>query len=419
MGRYCSKKGFSSPEDMEEAIVDLVGLEKFKPDFKRTAVFFDRYRKFVETSILVTIGGTNGKGETCLFLEHLLEKEGLRTALYTSPHILQFTERIRVGAKEASVQSLQEGFETLKQYRHLSYFEFLLALFFERLQRERGLDVIILEVGLGGRLDCVNVFDADIAAITGISRDHTGILGKTYRSILREKFGITRLGRPLVTALESNYLQVLAKKMSQVGHVAHTDLFDIGVLSRKDNFRVRNQVLAMALKEYLVKKEIPGKSHLISFKKKLKPESFSLLGRFQKVIIKEKEFIFVGAHNVDGIRKLCHYSIKAYNNRKKSMDVLISFSKRPLKEIEQCLKILNAQAMFFDDLYLSSFCHPRAFEKEDTIKLVNVVPTCQYVESWKDFLESHDKSKTIMVLGSLYFIAEILKYFQSSSDLRN
>ena len=394
---------------MEKAIVELVGLEKFKPDFERTFSFFSRYQKFFRKKILVTVGGTNGKGETCYFLESLLLKENLRVALYTSPHILNFTERIRINGQDASVESLEEGFSLLRKNSHLSYFEFLLALFCERIQRESVLDIIILEVGLGGRRDCVNVFDPDLTAITGISRDHTAILGNTHKSILQEKFGIARENAPMVTTLESSYVRGLAKELAEKIKVFHVDLFGLGVLSQEDNFRMRNQLLASVLKEYLLSKSFPKKNSMLLLKRNLNVQSFSMFGRFQEVTIEGKHFIFIGAHNIDGVRKLCHYASKNYCERAKTMDLLMAFSVRPIKEVECFLKILSSSRCFFDRAYISSFDHPKALGKEKTLDSLKTLNIFDYVESWENFLESHDKSKTLMVLGSLYFIACMFK----------
>ncbi len=394
---------------MEEAIIRLVGIEKFKPDFERTIAFFARYQEFFRKKTLVTIGGTNGKGETCYFLESLLLKENLSVALYTSPHILNFTERIRINGKEASVESLEEGFFLLRKTPHLSYFEFLFALFCERVQREPAIDVIILEVGLGGKRDCVNVFDASLTAITGISRDHTEILGKTYRSILQEKFGIARKGALMVTALENAYVRRLAKELATKDKVSLVDLFELRVLFREDNFRVRNQLLASVLKECLLSKSFPEKNHILFFKRNLNVQKFSMLGRFQTVTIEEKRFIFIGAHNLDGVRKLCHYAAKNYCDRAKTMDLLMAFSVRPMKEIEYCLKLLSSSRYFFDRAYVTSFEHPRALGKEKILDVLKILDTFNYVESWEKFLESHGKSRSIMVLGSLYFIASVFK----------
>jgi len=149
---------------------------------------------------VITVGGTNGKGSTCAMLEAMLRAAGYRSGLYTSPHLLRYGERVRVDGCEASEAALCEAFAAVEQARGalpLTYFEFgtLGALWL--FQRER-LDVAVLEVGLGGRLDAVNVIDADCAVLTAIDIDHSDYLGPTREDIGREKAGILRAARPAV-----------------------------------------------------------------------------------------------------------------------------------------------------------------------------------------------------------------------------
>lgn len=149
---------------------------------------------------VLTVGGTNGKGSCVAMLESILGAAGYRVAAYTSPHLLRYNERIRIGGVEVDDATLCRAFERVDQARGditLTYFEFgtLAAL---DIFHGAGLDVAILEVGLGGRLDAVNAVDADVALITSIDLDHVDWLGTDRESIGREKAGILRTGRPAV-----------------------------------------------------------------------------------------------------------------------------------------------------------------------------------------------------------------------------
>ena len=143
---------------------------------------------------VITIGGTNGKGSVCALLESMLHAAGYRVGCYTSPHLLEYNERVRIAGKMASDAELCAAFEKVEQARgdiSLTYFEFgtLAAM---HCFSEQKVEVAILEVGLGGRLDAVNIFDADCAAVVSVDVDHTEYLGDTREAIAHEKAGIFR-----------------------------------------------------------------------------------------------------------------------------------------------------------------------------------------------------------------------------------
>jgi len=148
--------------------------------------------------LVVTVTGTNGKGSTCAFIASLLNAQGLKVGSYSSPHLLRYNERVLLSGREASDAELCEAFAVVEAARgeiSLTYFEMgTLAAFwlFER----AGLDAVVLEVGLGGRLDAVNIVDADLAVITNIGLDHADWLGNSRESVAYEKAGILREGKP-------------------------------------------------------------------------------------------------------------------------------------------------------------------------------------------------------------------------------
>ena len=152
------------------------------------------------TCPVVTVAGTNGKGSTCAMLESILGAAGYRVGLYTSPHLQRYNERVRIAGREASDGQLCAGFARVEAARGdvpLTYFEYGTLAAWEAFA-EAGLDAVVLEVGLGGRLDATNLFDADCAVVTGIDLDHMEYLGNDRESIGFEKAGIFRPGRPAV-----------------------------------------------------------------------------------------------------------------------------------------------------------------------------------------------------------------------------
>src|SRR3990167_696381 len=175
-----------------------MGLERVSEVARRMALRFD--------CPVITVAGTNGKGSTCAMIEAIALEAGYRTGVYSSPHLVHFQERCRIHGDIVAAEALLEHFAAVESARtlngndiSLTYFEFT-TLAILRLMSHSLLDVAILEVGLGGRLDATNIVDADCAVITSIDIDHVEYLGPDRESIGREKAGIMRTGRPVVVS---------------------------------------------------------------------------------------------------------------------------------------------------------------------------------------------------------------------------
>lgn len=153
-------------------------------------------------STVITVAGTNGKGSTCAMIEAIALQAGYRVGLYSSPHLVRFEERCRVNGAAVEAEALLPHFAAVEAARDgvtLTYFEFT-TLAILRLLASTSLDLVVLEVGLGGRLDAVNVIDADAVVITGIDIDHVAYLGPDRESIGREKAHVMRAGKPAIVA---------------------------------------------------------------------------------------------------------------------------------------------------------------------------------------------------------------------------
>ncbi|APW42002.1 bifunctional tetrahydrofolate synthase/dihydrofolate synthase [Rhodoferax saidenbachensis] len=198
-----------------------LGLERVGAVAQRLGLRFD--------CPVITVAGTNGKGSTCAMLECILGQAGYKTGVYTSPHLVHFEERMRLLGEAAPASKFIAALADVEGARgqngseiSLSYFEFTTLAILLALSRE-GLDVVILEVGLGGRLDAVNIIDADCAVITSIDLDHMELLGNTREAIGREKAGIMRTGRPVIVSDPMPPQSVLDHAM-EVG----ADLWQVG-----------------------------------------------------------------------------------------------------------------------------------------------------------------------------------------------
>ena len=174
---------------------------------------------------VITVAGTNGKGSTCAMLEAILSAAGWRVGLYTSPHLLRYNERVRIAKREADDAELVSAFVRVEAARtekagntRLTYFEFGTLAAVDLFLRS-AVDVLVLEVGMGGRLDAVNAFDADCAIVASIGLDHMDYLGATREAIGYEKAGIFRAGKPAVLADPVSPASVLAHARAIGAHL--------------------------------------------------------------------------------------------------------------------------------------------------------------------------------------------------------
>ncbi|OIP19520.1 MAG: bifunctional folylpolyglutamate synthase/dihydrofolate synthase, partial [Comamonadaceae bacterium CG2_30_59_20] len=179
---------------------------------------------------VITVSGTNGKGSTCAMLEAILLQAGYQTGVYTSPHLVHFEERLRLSGNPVSTTELEAAFARVERARcqnddtiSLTYFEFTTLAILDVMHQHK-LDVVVLEVGLGGRLDAVNIVEPDCAIITSVDLDHTALLGPDREAIGFEKAGIMRTGKPVVVSDPLPPQSVLDRALE-----VEADLWRVGV----------------------------------------------------------------------------------------------------------------------------------------------------------------------------------------------
>lgn len=209
-----------SRNNYQESLDYLYGLEKFGMIFGLTKVeaILEAIGNPHREIQAIHIGGTNGKGSTAAMIASILQKEGYRTGLYTSPHLIRFTERIKINGKEIEQEEVAEmakwmrgRVEEAKVPLPFTFFDFTTALALLYF-KQKAVDLAVLEVGLGGRLDSTNVVDPLLSIITNIARDHEEQLGRSLLKIAGEKAGIIKKGRPLLTAAtQPQVLQFFSK----------------------------------------------------------------------------------------------------------------------------------------------------------------------------------------------------------------
>ncbi len=270
---------------------------------------------------VVTVAGTNGKGSTVAVLEALLARCGKRPGAFTSPHLLRFNERIRIAGAEVADAPILRAFEAIEAARGettLTYFEFgLLAALW--VFRDLAVDVVILEVGLGGRLDAANIVDADVAVITSIDLDHQQWLGDSRDAIAREKAGIMRPGRAVVVA-EPDPPAALLEAVQETGaaplYLVGRDFLladdtGRGVLTLRDSggamcalpFAGHPEILTVNIAAALQSAQLLG-VHPQGADLDAALAGLSLWGRRQHREIAGRDYLFDVAHNPAAVLKL-------------------------------------------------------------------------------------------------------------------
>ncbi len=209
------------PRAYQQSLDYLFGLEKFGMIFG-----LDRVERILEAIgspqrevQAIHIGGTNGKGSTAAMMASILQKEGYRVGLYTSPHLVRFTERIKVNGREIDQEEvaaltgwMREKIETAGIALPYTFFDFTTAMALLHFKQSM-VDLAVLEVGLGGRLDSTNVIDPLLSIVTNVAKDHEEHLGETILKIAREKAGIIKKGRPFITASTQPHVLRLFSKI--------------------------------------------------------------------------------------------------------------------------------------------------------------------------------------------------------------
>lgn len=387
--------------ELVEFVTKRTGIEQFTPGLDRISPLFAPLVALAkERGVkIVTIAGTNGKGETAMTLSYLLASAGHHVATWTSPHILSMRERFSYDASPISYEKLEATLamawdEIILSGITVSYYEFLFYSFC-RFALSQSLEFIVLEVGLGGRFDAVNLFDADYAAITSIARDHQAILGNSYRKILGEKIGVARSGRPLLSFYTLGYLRQQTEIMSEKIGAIYRDLGQF--LGDENDYSKRNRYLAAALYGQCIRGDQFDLSQTKAILQSVTLPTFT--GRKERVTRGERSFIFIGAHNVEGMRVLLSSGMTFEHG-------LLAFSSRPLPDIAAAIKIAGH---ICKSLMFTCFDHPKALKEEQLFSVNGHLP---YTSDWRGHIDHlcSIPGETV-VMGSYYFIGEVQKYF--------
>lgn len=359
-----------------------------------------------------TVGGTNGKGTTCRTLEVLLMAAGYRVGVYSSPHFIRYAERVRINGQELSDQQHISSFDSLNQGRgetSLTFFEFstLSAL---QLFKQSDLDVVILEVGLGGRLDATNIVDADVAVLTSIALDHTDWLGPDRESIGREKAGIFRQGKPAVVG-EPDMPATISKVAQDKGAIllARGKEWSYSASSHSWQFQdIQGKLTELPLPQIPLANAATALAALrvsgLTLSEAVLRESIAtatLPGRFQ--IVQHSPLVILDvAHNPHAARYLVE-KIEQLAPKGKVRGVLGMLHD---KDIEGTITILSAAV---DQWYCASLDGPRGASAQRLQQSLPEAECYDRVEqAWQAALSQADADDVVLVCGSFHTVAAVM-----------
>ncbi|MDS7866247.1 bifunctional tetrahydrofolate synthase/dihydrofolate synthase [Klebsiella oxytoca] len=392
-------------EHLHSKTIDL-GLARVSEVAQRMAVI-------KPAPFVFTVAGTNGKGTTCRTLESVLMAAGYKVGVYSSPHLVRYTERVRVQGEELPELAHTTSFAEIEAARgeiSLSYFEFgtLSALW---LFQQARLDVVILEVGLGGRLDATNIVDADVAVVTSIALDHTDWLGPDRESIGREKAGIFRSGKPAIVG-EPDMPLTIAEVASEKGAL----LLRRGVDWQYDaseqgwSFRDRQGTLNdLPLPQVPLPNAATALAALRASGLKVKEQAMRdgiqnamLPGRFQ-IISETPRTILDVAHNPHAAA----YLAGRLKTLSKTGRVLAVVGMLHDKDIAGTLANLQAEV---DDWYCAPLEGPRGATAEQLLEHLRAGKVYTSVaQAWHAAMADARPEDTVLVCGSFHTVAHVME----------
>lgn len=379
-------------ENLHSHEIDL-GLERIQ------AVYQKLFPNGVSFKV-ITVAGTNGKGSTIAFIDSIYQQSNYKVAKFTSPHILQYGERFSVNGAQIADAKICSAFEEIERVRgdiSLTYFEFSTLAALIIFTNEK-VDIAILEIGLGGRLDSVNVVDSDVGVITNIDIDHIDYLGATRELIGFEKAGIMRSNIPCVCG-DSNPPNAIAQYAEKIGALlTFVDTPYLGAISLQGEHQKTNAAVAIAAVNQLQSVFSVNQNQLARG-----VENAQLLARFQVKTVGDKMLIFDVAHNPAAVQVL------ADTLKINEQPTLAIFSALQDKDIETMISTI---APLIDEWLLVPLKVNRAIAIQDLSKkfgLSDKIRICDDMSSAIHQALNGKHIQRIVIFGSFYIVADALK----------
>lgn len=415
----------------DEVVKKIKNRQKFgiKPGLERINKFLNLISNPQKNLKFVHVAGTNGKGSVCSMISKILASSGYKTGLFISPEVVNFRERIQLNNKMISEKELVDTFNEMEPYlnkldskaEYLTEFELVTALAFVYFSKFK-CDIVILETGLGGRLDATNVIKKTLASvITSLSYDHVNILGNTIEKIAKEKVGIIKPEGITILSHQSfkEAIKVVGDAAKEMKNkFIYADIKNVSILDSS----IKGSTFSVNSEEYFV--SLPG-LHQVSnahtallVVNALKKYGFFAENSTVKTVLKNMKFparfevlnttptvILDGAHNFDGMLKLKE-NINMYLKGKKLIGIMGMLKD---KEYEKSISlILNS----FEKIFMVPINNERSLKLEDIEKLSNnlsskIIPTSTVDLAVKNSLAILHNGDALVTFGSLYLASEI------------
>lgn len=398
---------------------------------------------------VIHAAGTKGKGSTCAMLAAALSNAGLKTGLYTSPHLIQFNERFQIDGKmisdEEIVDLTNRVSEAVDSMEHVSSFEFMTAMAFEYF-REQKVDIAVIETGLGGRLDSTNIVDPILTIITSISKDHTSFLGNTIEEIAAEKAGIIKENVPVICgcqpypAAEKVIKDTAAKKNSP--YISISDRYRF--INQRENGR--DSMMIWRVEDQKLMEDWTGQNGSSSWSPSIVPlplqglhqmqntaAVFAALNKLRSIfeffdfdkavsgidntfwpcrfelLCKDKPLVADGAHNIDSIEKLCMVLDRNYGTK----NITCIFGASEDKDLKSMIQKL---APHVDSFIMTRSNHPRAASPSLLAKIASETGRKNQIaetleEAYAIYTKQSSKDSCFLVTGSLFVAGGIRELF--------
>ena len=405
---------------------------------KRTVkkVSLDRFRSMCKVfgspeigQKYIHVGGTNGKGSVVSFIKNILIEQGYKVGSYVSPYVVCFNERIQLNGEYIPDNDVIEiGNMIIEKYdelesiglTHPTFFEFVTLMAFLYFKKTKP-DYVIMEVGIGGLLDCTNIIDPVISVISNVAYDHMNVLGDTLEEIASNKLGIVKKDKALITLENPQINHLFISRCEEMNA-------SLRLIKKSDikNIEIKDNVLSFDYKKYNIKSHLIGlyqtenisvaieaieefsKRMNLSISKEIIEKGIEKTfwpGRFQ-IVNNDPLIIIDGAHNIDGIDRLCETISKLKEGRK--LNIIFAVSKDKAKD-----KMINSLSKIADEMIFSSFDYKRSDDPNELIAFAEGYDNKRILDDLDEYIkEIHNiKDEVFLFCGSLYFVSELLPKF--------